>query len=57
MKNEDPDQKTPGIFSRVTHIQRVNTVGGLAPATPGSQIGAEARIPYTTESYFYRAED
>jgi hypothetical protein len=47
----------PGIFSRVTHIQRVNTVGGLAPATPGSQIGAEARIPYTTEYYFHRAED
>lgn len=46
----------PGIFDRVTYIQRVNTVGGLAPATPGSTIGAEARVPYTTEYYFYRAE-
>ncbi len=45
-----------GIFRRVTYIQRVNTVGGLVPATPGSTIGAEARIPYTTEYYFYRAE-
>jgi len=45
----------PGIFRRVTYIQRVNTVGGLAPTTPGSSIGAEARIPYTAEYYFYRA--
>jgi hypothetical protein len=47
----------PGIFHNVTYIQRVNTVGGKAPATPGAFIGAEARVPYTTEYYFYRAED
>lgn len=46
-----------GIFGRVTYIQRVNTVGGKAPTTPGAFIGAEARIPYTTEYYFYRAEN
>jgi hypothetical protein len=39
----------------VTHIQRVNTAGGIAPATPGSIVGQEARIPYTTEYLFYRA--
>jgi hypothetical protein len=47
----------PGIFSHVTYIQRVNTVGGKAPTTPGSSIGAEARVPCTTEYYFYRAEN
>lgn len=47
----------PGIFSSVTYVQRVNTVGGLAPTTPGSHIGAEAKVPYTTEYYFYRAEN
>jgi hypothetical protein len=44
----------PGIFRRVTFIQRVNTVGGLAPSEPGAVIGEEARVPYTTEYLFYR---
>jgi hypothetical protein len=44
----------PGIFERVTFIQRVNTVGGLAPSTPGSTTGAEVRVPYTAEYFFYR---
>ena len=46
----------PGIFNGVTHIQRVNTSGGIAPATPGTTVGEEARIPYTTEYYFYKAQ-
>jgi hypothetical protein len=45
----------PGIFSSVTYIQRVNTVGGLAPAAPGLSIGATVEVPYTAEYYFYRA--
>ena len=45
----------PGIFHRVTFIQRVNTAGGNAPAQPGTVIGEEARVPYTTEYLFYRA--
>lgn len=44
----------PGIFSSVTYVQRVNTTGGLAPASPGSFVGAEAKVPYTAEYYFYR---
>jgi len=44
----------PGIFEGVTSIQRVNTVGGRAPTTPGSQ-GELRNIPYTAEYYFYRA--
>jgi len=45
----------PGVFSRVTFIQRVNTVGGLKPTSPGSFVGEEIKVPYTAEYYFYRA--
>lgn len=44
-----------GRFARLTHIQRVNTIGGTAPSEPGAFVGDEARVPYTTEYYFYRA--
>jgi hypothetical protein len=44
----------PGIFHDVTAIQRVNTTGGRAPATPGS-LGEVRNVPYTAEYYFYRA--
>ena len=47
----------PGIFARTTYIQRVNTTGGIAPATAGSSVGQQARVPYTAEYYFYRAQD
>ena len=46
-----------GIFGSVTHIQRVNTVGGVAPSTPGAFVGAEVRIDYSTEYFFYRAPE
>jgi hypothetical protein len=44
-----------GIFTRTTFVQRVNTTGGLAPATPPTQAGQEARVPYTADYYFFRA--
>ena len=44
----------PGIFHRVTAIQRVNTVGGTMPTEDGSFVGEEKREPYTAEYYFYR---
>jgi hypothetical protein len=44
----------PGIFQRVTHIQRLNTVGGLAPSEPGDVPGEEVRVPYTAVYVFYR---
>lgn len=47
----------PGIFSKVTYVQRVNTTGGLAPTTAGTTIGEEKAVSYTAEYYFYRAED
>ena len=51
------DASGPGIFARVTFIQRVNTTGGLAPATPGETPGEVREVPYTAEYYFYRAQD
>jgi hypothetical protein len=55
LKLEAVSTEGPGIFDGVTFVQRVNTTGGLAPSTPGSVVGEEARVPYTTEYYFYRA--
>jgi len=42
-----------GSFSDITAIQRVNTVGGLAPgATCGAgNTGSTARVPYTADYY------
>jgi len=45
----------PGIFEGTTYIQRVNTTGGLAPATAPTQAGQEVKVPYTAEYFFYRA--
>lgn len=47
-----------GAFSRVTSIQRVNTVGGVAPKAGCSQdnAGTPARIPYTADYYFFTAK-
>lgn len=47
-----------GRMSKVTYIQRLDTVGGLAPAAAScdaSQAGKIARIDYTATYYFYEA--
>lgn len=46
--------EAPGIFQDNKFVQRLNTVGGLAPATPGTVINDIAKVPYTAEYYFYR---
>ena len=51
------DADGPGIFGAVTFIQRVNTVGGLAPSEPGLNPGDVKEVAYTAEYYFYRAEN
>ena len=43
----------PGVFERAAYVQRVNTVGGNAPATPGAQVGDIVNVPYSAEYYFY----
>src|SRR5205823_399900 len=50
----------PGLFSKVTTIQRLYTLGGVAPAGAGcnaSTLGAEARVPYEAHYYFYKEHD
>ena len=45
-------------LSATTFIQRVNTHGGLAPATgcaTPEDIGKTAFVPYTTDYYFYKS--
>lgn len=48
------DNSGTGVFNQTKFIQRLNTVGGLAPVTPGTVVGQEARIPYTADYIFYR---
>jgi hypothetical protein len=55
LKLEAIDCDGPGIFDGVTFIQRVNTVGGLAPANLGNFVGEEAQVYYTADYYFYQA--
>jgi hypothetical protein len=49
-KSDGPD----GSFTKITSIQRVNTVGGVAPKTACAQsnLGTTARVPYTADYYF-----
>ncbi len=49
-----PSSAGPGILENTTYIQRVNTTGGLAPATAPTQAGLEARVPYTADYFFFR---
>ena len=44
-----------GVFSTVTYIQRLATVGGVAPADgcDWSAVGAERAVPYTAIYAFY----
>jgi hypothetical protein len=53
-KSVGPD----GSFSKVTSIQRVNTVGGVAPKVGCSQgnAGTPARVPYTADYYFFTSK-
>jgi hypothetical protein len=50
-RNDGP----PGLFSRVSSVQRVNTVGGLAPATGCSRdtAGTAVRVAYTADYHFF----
>lgn len=44
-----------GRFSRITSLQRVNTVGGVAPSSrcDAGNIGAEERVPLVAEFVFF----
>ena len=47
-----------GSFSKATSMQRVNTVGGVAPKTDCSRAtaGTPARVNYTADYYFFTAK-
>jgi hypothetical protein len=47
-----------GSFSKVTSVQRINTVGGTAPKGGCSQpaAGTVARVNYTADYYFFTAK-
>ncbi|MDD4932702.1 MAG: DUF3455 domain-containing protein [Methylacidiphilaceae bacterium] len=47
---------TPGVLSGVTHVLRVATVGGAAPAKPPSRPGETVRVPYRA-TYLFLAPD
>jgi hypothetical protein len=46
-----------GVLSPVAAIQRLHTEGGVAPAggCDAAHAGAEARVPYKADYYFYAA--
>ncbi len=45
-----------GVFAGVTSIQRVNTSGGVAPASgcDADHVGSEARVAFSADYYFYK---
>ena len=45
-----------GAFSNVTSIQRVATLGGVAPAAGCNGAGARARVPYTADYYLFSSK-
>ena len=47
-----------GTLAATTFVQRLNTVGGLAPMTGcdiPTDVGHKAFVPYTADYFFYRA--
>jgi len=47
-----------GKFSDVTSIQRLSTVGGIAPTTPcdASNLGSISQVPYTAQYVLYKTK-
>jgi hypothetical protein len=47
-----------GVFSTITSVQRVNTVGGAAPHEGCSRVeaGTVARVPYSADYYFLASD-
>jgi hypothetical protein len=45
-----------GVMADVTFIQRLETVGGIAPTSTcdAGNVGATARVPYSSTYFFYR---
>jgi hypothetical protein len=48
-----------GIFGRISYIQRLNTVGGIAPSAgcDSARVGAQVRISYQAEYRFFTSRE
>jgi hypothetical protein len=48
-----------GVLSGVTYVQRVDTSGGVAPATGcnAATVGTDQAVPYSANYYFYTGGD
>lgn len=46
-----------GMLGEVSFIQRLDTVGGIAPATLPTGLGQEAKVPYTATYVFFAKEE
>jgi hypothetical protein len=49
----------PGKLAGVTHIQRINTVGGVAPAQGcggAADVGQQSSVPYTADYVYFAAK-
>ncbi len=46
-----------GTFNKVGYIQRVNTIGGKAPAEAPRHVGTKAGVAYRATYYFYSRAD
>ncbi len=49
-------EDAPGQLATVTHIQRINTVGGAAPVqgcVGTADVGQQARVPYTADYVYF----
>ncbi len=53
---ESVENKGTGLLSNINRIQRLNTQGGVAPATAPSldKVGTVIKIPYTAVYYFFK---
>ena len=46
------------VMTQTTYIQRLNTLGGTAPATgcsTAADVGKQIMMPYSADYYFFRA--
>ena len=56
---EAVDHDGPGLFQKVTSIQRLHTVGGVAPSTgcDAGTVGTDIEVDYEADYYFYKLHD
>jgi hypothetical protein len=53
LRLETLDTAGTGILSRVSFVQRLATVGGVAPAGPCAPAGERVAVPYSADYFFY----